>query len=37
VNGILFFVDLWMPVLLFASMGMLVLALGMKGEDSTDL
>lgn len=37
VNGVLYFLGLWMPVLLFVSIGMLVLALGMKSEDSRDI
>ena len=37
VNGGLFFIDLWMPVLLFVSIGMLLLGAVMKSEDSTDI
>ncbi len=37
VNGVIYFLGLWMPILLFVSIGMLVLALGMKSEDSTDI
>lgn len=37
VNAALFFVDLWMPILLFVSIGLLLVAAVMKGEDSTDL
>jgi uncharacterized membrane protein len=37
VNGVIYFLGLWMPILLFVSIGMLVLALGMKNEDSTDI
>ena len=37
VNGLIFFLDLWMPILLFVSIGLLVLALFVKSEDSTDL
>jgi len=37
VNGVIFFIGLWMPILLFVSIGLLLLALVMKGEDSTDI
>jgi len=37
VNGIIFFIGLWMPIVLFVSIGILFLALVMKGEDSTGL
>ena len=37
VNGGLFLVDLWMPILLFVSIGLLCLAMVMKSESSTDL
>ncbi len=37
VNGVIYFIGLWMPVLLFVSIGMLMLAAVMKSEDSTDI
>jgi hypothetical protein len=37
VNGLAFLIGLWMPVLLFVSIGLLALALVMKAEDSTDI
>ena len=37
VNGVIFFLGLWMPILLFVSIGMLLMAAIMKSEDSTDI
>ena len=37
VNGVIYFLGVWMPVLLFVSIGMLFLAFLMKSEDSTDI
>ena len=37
VNVGLYFVNLWMPILLFVSLGMLFVAALMKSEDSTDI
>ena len=37
VNGIIYFIGLWMPILLFVSIGMLFIAAFMKSEDSTDI
>lgn len=36
-NGLTFFLGFWMPVILFVSAALLLLALDMKGEDSTDI
>jgi len=36
-NGIMLLVNLWMPILLMVSIGMLLIAAVMRGEDSTDL
>jgi hypothetical protein len=37
VNGVIFFMGLWIPVLLFVSIGLLLLAMVMKSDDSTDI
>jgi lipopolysaccharide export LptBFGC system permease protein LptF len=37
VNGIIYPLGIWMPILLFVSIGMLFIALLMKSEDSTDI
>lgn len=37
VNGVLFFIGLWMPILLIVAVGLLFLALIVKAEDSTDI
>ncbi len=37
VNGVIFFIGLWMPILLFVSIGLLLLAMVMRGEDSTEI
>ena len=37
VNGAIYFMGIWMPILLFVSIGMLFVAALMKSEDSTDI
>jgi len=37
VNGAIYFIGLWMPILLFVSIGMIFVAACMKSEDSTDI
>jgi hypothetical protein len=37
VNGVIYFLNIWMPILLFVSIGMLFIAALMKSEDSTDI
>jgi hypothetical protein len=37
VNVVIYFIGIWMPVLLFVSIGMLFIAAMMKSEDSTDM
>ncbi|MFM7181356.1 MAG: hypothetical protein ACKO2G_07835 [Verrucomicrobiales bacterium] len=37
VNGVLYVMGMWMPKLLFAAVGMFLVALFVKGDSSTDL